>query len=124
MRVMPMSPMVCRLMGPSLTAGSGKILAMRIMRRSAGTNLLMGSFMVWSQVPGLKPWVIIRATFVRRGAPCVCKWTEVHGRTEVRGLVGLGPAQVPGLRSCSGPRTDVLGYYWDKFCKARCALCL
>ncbi len=24
----------------------------------------------------------------------------------------------------SGPRTEVLGYYWGKFCKALCALCL
>ena len=45
-------------------------------------------------IPGLKPWVIIKANFVRRFAPCVCK------RTEVRELAGL--------RACSGPRVEVL----------------
>src|SRR5690554_8215109 len=45
-------------------------------------------------IPGLKPWVIIKANFVRRFAPCVCK------RTEVRELAGL--------RFCSGPRVGAL----------------
>ena len=63
---------------------------MRVLLRSQG----WGS----AQVPGLKPWVIIKVNFVRRGAPWVCKRTEVRGQTEVHG------------------RTEVRGW--------RCRLCL